>query len=307
MIMTVRGKIEDDDLGKTLIHEHILVDFRGAEFSKDKGYFIDEVVEIVLPYLLEIKELGYKTFVDCTPAYIGRDPELLLKLSNMSGLNIITNTGFYCAGNDKYIPRFAYDMTEKEISNIWIEEWKNGINGSVRPGFIKIGVDPGPLREIEKKIVKSACLTYHETGLTIACHTGEAQCALEVLSIIKDYDVPTSSLIIVHADGIEKEVIWNLAEEGCFIEFDSVGGRPLEYHVDLIRKAVEKGVEDRLLISHDAGWYNVGEKDGGKERFRPYTTIEKELIPELEKYFSKALSQKLLIDNPKRALSIKKQ
>lgn len=36
-----------------------------------------------------------------TPAYLGKDPELLLKLSELSGLQIVTKTGYYGARNDK--------------------------------------------------------------------------------------------------------------------------------------------------------------------------------------------------------------
>ena len=76
-IITVTGKIPANAIGKTLHHEHLLVDFIGADSISYERWNRNEVVQKVLPYLLEIKKLGYKTLVDATPAYLGRDPKLL--------------------------------------------------------------------------------------------------------------------------------------------------------------------------------------------------------------------------------------
>ena len=103
-IMTVNGPESPGKMGITLEHEHILVDFIGADST---GYFRwnrDSVIQKVLPFVLEAKERGVKTFIESTPAWIGRDPLLLKSLSRTAGINFITNTGYYGAVNNKYIP-----------------------------------------------------------------------------------------------------------------------------------------------------------------------------------------------------------
>src|SRR6056297_311708 len=65
-ITTVTGKIPVSEMGKTLHHEHLLVDFIGADSTGYHRWNRDEVVEKVLPYLSEIKALGYETLVECT-------------------------------------------------------------------------------------------------------------------------------------------------------------------------------------------------------------------------------------------------
>jgi phosphotriesterase-related protein len=97
VIMTVNGPIPANTTGITLEHEHILVDFIGADSINPARWDDQEVVLIALPFLRKVKESGCSTFIDCTPAYLGRDPELLKSLSSASGLNIITNTGLYGA------------------------------------------------------------------------------------------------------------------------------------------------------------------------------------------------------------------
>src|SRR5687768_3497090 len=76
-VMTVNGPIDPADMGQTLIHEHILVDFIGAEEINPPRWDRDQVIAKVLPFLEEAKNAGCKTFVDCTPNYLGRDVVLL--------------------------------------------------------------------------------------------------------------------------------------------------------------------------------------------------------------------------------------
>src|ERR671912_41970 len=100
-VITVKGKISATSMGTTLIHEHFLVDFIGADKINYDRWNRDEVVRTVLPYLLEAKKHGVKTILDCTPAFLGRDVELQKRLANESGLHILTNTGYYGAVGNK--------------------------------------------------------------------------------------------------------------------------------------------------------------------------------------------------------------
>ena len=199
-IMTVNGMIKAESFGKSLVHEHILCDFIGADKVLNSHYDSNEVVSTMLPYLQEIQKQGFKGFVDCTPAYIGRNVQVLHRLSELTSLHIVTNTGYYGASGDKYLPPHAFSKTEEELASRWIEEWENGIEDtSIKPGFIKIGVDPGSLSNIDQKLVKAASLAHLKTGMPIACHTGEKIAALEVLSIVLSEGVDPSALIIVTA------------------------------------------------------------------------------------------------------------
>ena len=48
---------------------------------------------------------------------------------------MITNTGFYGAANDKYIPAYAYEATVDELAEGWTREWEEGIGDtSIRQG-----------------------------------------------------------------------------------------------------------------------------------------------------------------------------
>ncbi len=303
--MTVNGPVSAKEMGVSLVHEHILVDFIGADSISDQRWNRSDVLERSLPFLLEISGLGCKTFFECTPAYLGRDPILLKKLSDSSGLNIITNTGYYGAANNKYLPKHAFDETAGQLAARWKLEWDNGIDGTgIKPGFIKIGVMDGTLSELHKKLVVAAAMTHLETGLTIASHTGPAIPAFEQLDILKKEGVAPEAFIWVHAQS-EKDLNNHLraAKMGAWIGLDGVSDDNLSEYVKMIKNLKDNDLLNKVLLSHDAGWYHPGEENGGD--YRGYNTIFEKLVPLLLKEdFSEAEINQLLVKNPAKAFTI---
>jgi phosphotriesterase-related protein len=307
-VMTVRGPIPAASLGKTLPHEHILCDFIGAEKTGKRRYDPKDVVALMRPRLHEVKERGYTGFADCTPAYIGRNAEVLKTLAELEDLHILTNTGYYGAAGDKFLPPHAFDETADQLADRWAAEWRDGIEGTgIRPGFIKIGVDSGPLSDVDRKLVEAAARTHLRTGLTIACHTGEGRAAREVLEETVAEGAAAAALIVVHADGIRgDEERFRLAEAGAWVELDAVGGKPIDAHVNLVKGMLERKLAGRLLLSHDAGWFSVDDPDGGKDRVRPFTALEDALLPALRKAgVEEAAIKKIVIENPCEAFAVR--
>ena len=300
---TVLGPIPATSLGQTLMHEHILVDFIGADRIAPGRYDAREVFQIALPHLRKLKSVGCATLVECTPAYLGRDPGLLALLADGSGLRLITNTGFYGAAGGKYVPRFAYSETAEKLAERWSTEFEKGIPPSgIRPGIIKIGVDSGPLSEINTKLVTAAALTHLRTGLVIASHTGDGVAAMAQLAVLAKLGVRPSSFIWVHAHN-EKDVSFHqrAAEMGAWVEFDGIAAETLERHLALVTGMKRANLLDRVLISQDAGWYHVGEPGGGS--FRGCAFLFSDFLPALRKAgFSEEHVHTLLVENPQRAL-----
>lgn len=304
-IMTVNGEILAKQMGKTLSHEHVLVDFVGADSVSRDRYDQEEVIKVVLPYLKEVKKLGCQTFIECTPAYLGRDPELLVRLAEATGLNIITNTGYYGARQNQYLPHYAFNETADQLAGRWIDEWLNGIdNTDVRPGFIKIAVDQGELTDIHEKLVRAAARTHLKTGLTIASHTGLAIGAFEEIEILKEEGVNPSAFIWVHAQ-VEENLEYHVeaAQMGAWISFDGLGWGKPEIYVQMLNNMKSHDLLHKVLISHDAGWYHVGEPDGGN--FIGFTTLFKKLLPALkDSGFTDDEINLLLFINPAEAFTI---
>jgi len=307
-IMTVRGGISPESLGVTLPHEHLLVDFSGADTPSKGRYDPDEVVEVVLPYLKQARELGVQSLVECSPPYLGRDPVVLTHLSEASGVNILTPTGYYGAASKKFVPAHAYSEAADKLASRWIDEWKDGIEGTgVRPGFLKTGTDAGPLAEINQKLIRAAARTHLATGLTIASHTTGGIAAMEELEILTEEGVHGSAFIWVHAQS-ENDGTFHLraAEKGAWLEFDAIRPQPqpTRRHLELVKSMKERGLLDQVLLSHDAGWYSIGEPRGGS--FRPFDTLFTKFIPALkEEGLTEDEIRQLTITNPREAFTVR--
>jgi phosphotriesterase-related protein len=307
-IQTVTGEISASEMGLTLPHEHILVDFAMIDSISHNSYNKDSVINKVQPYLDELSPYKVKTFVDCTPAYLGRDPQLLAELSRKTNVNILTNTGWYAADKQRHLPGKMKDMSPEEIALIWIEEAKNGIEGTgIKPGFIKIGMSSPQLTESDKKLVAAACITHLKTGLTIMSHTGPADAALAQLAILKQYGVDPSAFIWTHAmNETSNDKILTVANMGVWVAFDGIR-KDLKAQArisGLMQFAKSAGLLDRILLSHDAGWYQPGKPDGGK--FRPFTDLFSMVIPLLSREgFTDVELNQMMVKNPAKAFGIR--
>lgn len=305
-LITVTGEIPASSAGITLAHEHILVDFIGADSITPGRYNADTVFQYVLPYLLELKPLGIKTFIEFTPNYLGRDPLLLKRLSEASGLNIITNTGYYGAVGEKYLPKHVHTETAEQLAQRWIDEFNNGIEGTgIRPGFMKLSADQGPLTAAQKKIMKAGALAHLKTGLTIAVHSGDGNAAKEELAIFTANGVAPDAFIWVHAQNEKNfEVFKAMASQGVWVEFDNVHPEAIEAYVGFLKFMKENNLLHRTLLSHDAGWYDV--IDPQSVTFRGYTALSTLLIPRLkENGFTENEIDLLIRKNPAEAFSIR--
>jgi predicted metal-dependent phosphotriesterase family hydrolase len=304
-INTVRGEIGSGKAGFVLSHEHILVDFIGADQTGKHRYNADEVFDTALPYLQEIQKLGCDTFVDCTPAYIGRDPSILKRLSKKTGLNIITNTGYYGAAKEKYLPPLAYTETAQQLAERWIKEFHDGIeNTGIRPGFIKTGVDQGPLTEVQRKLVEAAAITHLVTGLTIAIHTGDGNAAEEELEILEANGVSLEARIWVHAQNeADREFHFRAGRKKGYVSFDGVNPETIDKNITFLKNMKAENLLDRVLVSQDSGWFNVGEPRGGN--FKPYSSIFKDFLPAMKaNSFTQEEVDLIFRENPARALTI---
>ena len=303
-VMTVRGQVNAASLGAVLMHEHVMVDFIGADKVDPNRYNRDEVFRTALPFLQQATQNGVKTLVECTPAWLGRDPELLRRLAVASKLNIITNTGYYGAANDKFVPARAYQESAEQLAERWIKEFRFGIDSTgIKPGIIKIGVDPGPLSEIDAKLVKAAALTHLQTGLTIGAHTGDGVAAMAQLDLLESLGVDPGAFIWIHAQN-EKDpsVHRRAAERGCWVEFDGIHPNSAARHAEYVTNLAQHNLLGRALVSMDAGWYHVGEPNGGT--YRDYNSLFTDFLPLLKKRLNPRQIQQLLNGNPQQALSL---
>ena len=312
-IMTVTGPISLSDAGIFLSHEHVLSRF-GMEPAEPPVYDEQQVYKEVVPYLKYLKSLGVQTIADCTTAYFGRDAGLLKELSKRSGVYIVANTGFYGAADDRYVPSFVDSISPEQLAEKWIAEFNNGIEDSIKPGFIKTAIDSGGLSDTDKKLVEAAAMTSKKNGLTIAVHTGgNVKGAKKEMEIFNHYGINLNSWIWVHAQGADTAATMEAAGKGAWISIDDLrqpyydfksqqtfSSNTLEKDMKILKEFKKQGLLNRVLLSHDGTSFPP---EGTMKRH--FDVMVKSFVPMMKAAgFTDEEIRLVIVENPARAMAI---
>lgn len=255
-VNTVTGPISTADLGRTLIHEHVLIGFPGWFMdARQPAFKRDEAIERVVDAFQQLHGHGVRTVIDPCPMDLGRDVEFCAEVSQKSGINLICATGAYVESMG--IPYTLQALSEDAICEGFIKEIEDGVGDTgIRCGVIKIATGDGKVSDYERKILKAAAKAAKHTGIPLISHTEHCSCGHDQIDIAVGAGLPTSSLIVGHSCGSDDHPYQkSLADRGAYVGFDRFG---LEQEVtDAVRtknlKAlVDAGHKDRVLVSHDS-------------------------------------------------------
>lgn len=304
LLTTTDGRIDAASAGLILAHEHIFTDLRGPDKPGYGEADSDDVVRVMKPLLLEAKKAGVSTLVECTTIGVGRNVQVIARLANETGLHLVVPTGVY--GRANFAPKKYAEMTEDQLARWMMAEIVVGIEGTgVRAGFIKTAASEKELRPLEVKFLRASARAAMQTGVAIASHTTAGSVARTQVDLVQGLGLGVNRFIWVHAQAEpDVEIHKELAGRGAYIELDSVGSSEQEDEkiIKVIRSLTDAGLDNRILISHDAGWYNPGQPNGGKQR--GFTALTTSFIPKLQRAgFTEAQVRKLSRENPFRAFA----
>ena len=258
-IQTVLGPVPVDSLGKTLMHEHILVSFPGAEFDPRYPFDRKAFVEIATAKLKALREWGVRTFVDPCPIEMGRDVRLMAEISERSEVNIVCATGFYFEGMG--LPSYWRHASVEEITELYVREIERGIDGTtIRAGLIKCSTSAPAITPLEQKVLTAASLAQRATGVPILTHTEGGLCGPEQQDLFEQHGVPLSQCLIGHSCGNPDHAYHRrIVERGSYVGFDRIGltrRQSDEVRADNVVKLIEAGFARQVMLSQDGycGW-----------------------------------------------------
>jgi phosphotriesterase-related protein len=135
----------------------------------DEGQAIDE--------LRLYKQAGGKTITDATTVDLGRNPSVLQRISQSTGLNIIMGSGYFVKAVQNL--KIMDKRTEEDIAEEIVKDVLKGTDGTdIHSGMIgEIGCTY-PLEDCEKKILRAAGMAQKETGAPLEVHPGRSEEAL---------------------------------------------------------------------------------------------------------------------------------
>lgn len=316
-IQTVTGPCRADELGITLMHEHLVIGWPGWESDTAAPAWDREAMKrLCIDRLQELKALGVTALVDPCPIDLGRDVELAAEVSQASGVQIICATGLYKeeAGAAPYYKfRGAFTDTVAEMTDIFVRELTEGIGTTgIRPGVIKVATGPHQVTDYEKAVLAAAARAHQATGAPITTHTDEGSMGREQVAILTENGVDPAHIIVGHSCGnADLRYHVDLLDRGVTLGFDRFGLELL--HPDRLRLAaliglLGIGAERQIVLSHDTVWCWRGrgmpvDPAVLAPHWDPRHVLQR-IVPALrDAGVSQAKIDAMLIDNPRRYLA----
>ncbi len=310
----VLGPIRTEDLGYTLIHEHVVTccDW-SLRMTLGSLYFEEEaMMEMALKQLKKAKSTGISTIVDGTPLNLGRDIRLIRKAAELSGVNVLASSGFYHQPNPILATKPAGQLTD-----LLLRDCGEGMTGTdIKPAILKAAVDYMGFTDYIEKLLNVVGAVSAKLSLPVFCHTiPELRQGSEMLDIFESCGVPPSAVIAGHSGDVDDiDYLISILKRGCYLGMDRFGiqtatpGTSLERRCWTIAELCSRGWGDKLLIGHDYAVYS-GFFESWEDSLRPeflekdveWTYYERRAVPILRAAgLGPEELHKLVVDNPRR-------
>jgi len=326
-VMTVTGPVDAGELGRTLVHEHIVISYYGEQYDRTRTWTRADTVPVAVDKMAELLDAGFRTFVDPCPIELGRDPELYAEIAQRSGMNIVCTTGFYTEHLGTGLPFYWRGRDPEEVAELYLSELAEGIGSTgIRPGAIKAatGVEA---TAAERRVLAGAAITQRESGVAIITHTEHSQNGDVQQDIFAANGADLGRVLIGHQDEqADVAEMRKLAERGTFVGMDRIGLEILAPDIrraDHVAELVRSGFTSQLCLSQDhictltaprTSYWVPPENRAQREAFRealqwqttkrPYTYLVTDFVPMLrERGVSDADVETMLVDNPRRLLT----
>ena len=340
-VQTVTGLIDSSELGITLAHDHVIFDgnfmYVEPEEASEKdlahqkislenrgwvGYHWTSSLDNVelKDEALAISELrrfiaaGGRSIVDPTNIGLGREPKILHRIAEETGMNILMGAGYYLGVTH---PEDMSERSEQVITDEIIADINEGVDGTdIKAGLIgEIGC-AYPWDKNEKKSLRAAVEASKETGAALMVHPGrDPNSPVEIAEVVDKAGGDLSRTIICHIDRtcLDRGWLKDMAETGCYLEYDLFGNESSYYppnpkvdmpsdaqRMDVILWHFENGYEKQILLSHDVATKHRLHAYGGLG----YDHLITNVVPRIkQRGLSEDNITTLIVDNPATAYS----
>lgn len=315
-VNTVTGPVSSDALGRTMMHEHVLIGWPGWESDTFRpGPARDEMIAVGSDNVASLQDHGITTMLDPCPNDLGRDVTLMAEIARRTGFQIICATGLYKedqGGGAYWKFRESMGGSADMIAEMYIRELTEGIGDTgIKAGIIKLATGTPAITPYEKMLIEAAGKASIETGAPIITHTDEGSLGDQQQELLIKQGVPAKRIIIGHSCGTsDHDYHMKIVNGGSYIGFDRFGLemlQPDDVRIASTLALFEAGAASRIVVSHDTVWCWRGEPIPSPEvfeellaRWTPTHFIER-IIPKLkEGGASDEQIAMVLEENPRR-------
>jgi len=358
-IMTVLGPIAPEELGFTSMHEHILYDGRCFRrrfgslippdppvkledpvtldnlgmlkhgFIMSQDAFVMEDVELMAAELADFQAEGGSAVVDMSTPGMRVDPLATRRVSEQSGVHIVTTTGFY--SRDSW-PESFLEMGPAQMEARMMEEIEKGNDGTdVRPGHVKIAIEED-FSAPEVNALRAGARVARRTGFSMTVHQGmllPPEAGPKIADLLSEEKIEPDRVVIAHNDGnfvehdlrklildpaswgLKLDMARSLLERGLNLSIDcfghywdaevlGVGPTPDWQRMAGLVSLIREGYTLQLVLGTDTFVKILLRRFGGDG----YCRLTNFVVPSLESVGISAQEiRQITVDNPARILA----
>lgn len=317
-VPTFRGPVAADELGTTLLHEHIFVGHQELDLNlPHPEWDEDAAVERAVAGLEHLYGLGVRTVVDLTVPGLGRDVARVRRVADRSPVHLVASTGYYTA--DVLPPFFATHGPGRLVGGadplvgLFLRDIREGIAGTgVRAGMLKVMSDAGGITADVERVFRAAATAHHETGVPVTTHShAPSRGGLAQQDLFTRLGVPLDRVVIGHAgDSTDLDYLRRIADAGSYLGFDRFGMEhvaPDDQRLRTLLTLLAEGYAERIVLSHDAAFFSRVTPPSWRARATPHwhmAHIATWLLPRLR---ASGVTDRdirtMMVDNPRRILT----
>lgn len=316
-VETVLGPVDVEELGVTLMHEHVFV--LSEEIRQNWPPDWDEEARITgaVAQLRAAVDRGVRTIVDPTVIGLGRNIARVARVNAQVDLNIVVATGLYVHSELPFY--FQYRSSGRKsggtdpMAEMFVGDLITGIAGTnVKAAFLKCVVEHLEPSPGARRVLAAVAQAHRQTGAPIMVHTNAfAKTALTALAALRQDGVELSSVVLAHCgDSTDLEYLQQLIEAGPLLGMDRFGldaVQPFDERVGTVAELCRRGYAERMVLSHDAACYIDWFPPETRARIGPrwnFTHVHDDVLPALrERGVTETQIHTMLVENPRRFFS----
>ena len=299
-IQTVTGPVAAADLGTTLPHEHVFIDHMLDNWMASNLLNDPVVAERELVVAMEA---GVTTVVDQTGRGVHRDPLALRGLSEKTGLNIVTGTGWF---KERFYELDFPKTNVDALAAVMVHDLTEGIDDTgVRAGLIgEINVHARWVTPGEERMHRAAARAQRATGVALAITGTHTSTAMEQLDILAEDGADMTRVIVDHVNGVaDGDLHKSIANRGpftCFNTFPLGSLDLLDRDARQVGAMVDAGLIDHVLVSTGVSTKKHLSAYGGKGYSFAVTGLRDRVIAA---GVSEQAWEHITVENPRMALA----
>ncbi|HVM41711.1 MAG TPA: phosphotriesterase-related protein [Acidimicrobiia bacterium] len=315
-VQTARGPIDVDDLGTTLMHEHVFVLTPEIQANHDLEWDEETRIADAVKRLEALKDAGIDSLVDLTVIGLGRYVPRIERIAEQTRLNILVATGLYTYRDVPLWVHFRGLFSGDPVTllaDMFVRDIEEGIPGTdVHAAVLKCATDEHGVTEGVETVLRAAARAHRRTGVPISTHThAPSEQGLAQQRIFEEEGVELSRVVIGHSgDSTDVDYLERLIEGGSYLGMDRFGVDlllPFEERVAIVATMCERGHADKMVLSHDAAchmdWFPDDLLAAGAPNWH-FLHITNDVIPALkERGVTDEQIHTMLVDNPRRIFS----